>query len=404
LAEAKPETVGLSAKQLKNIDALFEQYIDKNWLPGGTVLIARKGKVAYFKAFGNRDIESKTPYQKDDIFRLASMTKSVTTVAAFMLYEKGLFRLDDPIWWYLPEWKEAKVLDTFNAADSTYTAVDTQKPITIRHLLTHSAGISYDFMDAKAGAIYAKNEATVAALAGEGMTTASMSKRLSEQPLMHQPGEKFTYGHSTDVLGHLVEVLSEQSLGDFFEEHIFKPLGMKETHFYLSKTMAARLVPVYYEIQNQGLEKHDIQTYGFPMMEKRDYYAGGAGLSSTTMDFAVFAQMLLNKGSYNGKRILGHKTVELMTETDQLKYLGIEGYGLMGTNGATFSLGFSQLTSKNIQHSSGSIGTFGWGGFFNTKYWVDPKEDMIMVAMTQIAPSYHPEFWEKLYAIIYGAL
>ena len=199
-------------------------------------------------------------------------------------------------------------------------------------------------------------------------------------------------------------VLSKQNLGDFFEEHIFQPLGMKETHFYLPKTMAARLVPVYYELQNQGLKKHDIRTYGYPMMEKRDYYTGGAGLSSTTMDYAIFAQMLLNKGSYNNKRILGHKTVELMTETDQLQYLGVEDYGLMGTNGSTFSLGFSQLTSKNLHRTSGSIGTFGWGGFFNTKYWVDSKEEMIMVAMTQIAPSYHPEFWEKLYAIIYGAL
>ncbi|MEZ4884252.1 MAG: serine hydrolase domain-containing protein [Chitinophagales bacterium] len=406
LAEAKPETVGISSKQLENIDALFQQYIDKNWLPGGTVLIARKGKVAYFKTFGNKDVDAKIPYQKDDIFRLASMTKSVTTVATFMLFEKGLFRLDDPVWWYLPEWKDAKVLDSFNEADSTYTTVEAKNPITIRHLLTHSSGISYDFISKVSGAIYAKNGATVMDLAGQGMTTASMSKRLSEQPLMHQPGEKFTYGHSTDVLGRLVEVLSGQTLGQFCSEYIFKPLSMKETHFYLPKNLSARLVPVYYEVQNKGLNKHDIRTYtyAYPMMEERDYFSGGAGLSSTTMDYAIFAQMLLNKGSYNGKHILGRKTVELMTATDQLQHLGIEDYGLMGKNGATFSLGFSMLTESSLSRTSGSVGTFGWGGIFNTKYWVDPVEDMVMVAMTQVYPSYHPEFWEKLYAIIYGAL
>ncbi len=405
LAEASPESVGLSSKQLANIDALCQEYVEKNWLPGGTILLARKGKIAYFKTFGNRDIAAKKPYQKDDIFRLASMTKSVTTVAAFMLYEKGLFRLDDPVWWYLPEWKEVQVLNTFNAADSTYTAVAPKSPLTIRHLLTHTSGISYDFMDSKASAIYTKNGATVVALAGEGMTTKSMSKKLAEQPLMHHPGEKYTYGHSTDVLGALVETLSGQTLGEFCQAHIFKPLGMNDSHFYLPKEKWERLVPVYYEIQNKGIQRHDDRTYAYPMMNRSDYFAGGAGLNSTTMDYAIFAQMLLNKGNYNGVRILGRKTVDLMTSTDQLKKLEVakKDYGFLG-DGTTFTLGFSLSTAENLSHTSGSVGVFGWGGIFNTKYWVDPQEDMTMVAMTQIYPRYHPEFWDKLYAIIYGAL
>lgn len=403
LAEAKPETVGLSFNQLQNIEALFKQYEDKNWLPGGTVLIARKGKVAYFNAFGNKDLEAKIAYKKDDIFRLASMTKSVTTVATFMLYEKGAFRLDDPVWWYLPEWKEVKVLDKFNEIDSSYTSIEAKKTITIRHLLTHTSGISYDFQSKIAAAIYAKGGATVEALAGEGMTTAKMSKRLSKQPLMHQPGEKYTYGHNTDILGQLVEVLSKQTLGEFCKEHIFEPLGMKETHFYLPKPLMSRLVPVYYEIQNKGLQRHDDATFGYPYVNRPDYFTGGGGLSGTTMDYAIFAQMLLNKGTYNGKRILGRKTVDLMTSTDQLQKLGIPKKSF-SQNGATFSLGFSLSTKDNLSHTSGSVGTFGWGGIFNTKYWVDPKEEMVMVAMTQVYPSYHPEFWEKLYAIVYGAL
>jgi len=404
LADAKPETVGLSSKQLENIDALFKYYEDKNWLPGGTVLIARKGKVAYFNAFGNKDLKAKTPFQKDDIFRLASMTKGVTTVATFILYEKGLFRLDDPVWWYLPEWKEVKVLDNFNEADSTYTTIDAKQPITIRHLLTHTSGISYDFMNKTSGAIYAKNGATVGELAGEGMTTAKMSAQLAKAPLMHKPGERYTYGHSTDILGQLVEVLSKQTLGEFCKEHIFEPLGMKETHFYLPKPLMSRLVPVYYEIQNKGFQRHDDATFGYPYMNRPDYYTGGAGLSGTTMDYAIFAQMLLNKGTYNGKHILGRKTVELMTATDQLKKLGVEEYGFLGKNGTTFTLGFSLSTKDNLAHTSGSEGVFGWGGIFNTKYWVDPVEEIVMVGMTQVYPSYHPEFWEKLYAIIYGAL
>ena len=404
LVEAKAETVGLSSKQLENIDALCKQYTDKNWLPGGTILIARKGKIAYFKSFGNKDLEAKTPFQKDDIFRLASMTKSVTTVAAFMLYEKGLFRLDDPVEWYLPEWKDPKVLDTFNEADSSYTTIEAKNPITIRHLLTHTSGISYDFMSKTSGAIYAKNKATVGELAGEGMTTAKMSERLAQVPLMHQPGEKYTYGHSTDVLGQLIEVLSEQTLGEFCREHIFEPLGMKETHFYLPKSMASRLVPVYYEIQGKGLQRHDDATFGYPYMNRPDYFTGGAGLSGTAMDYAIFAQMLLNKGSYNGKRILGRKTVELMTSTNQLQKLGIEKSAFLGNNGTTFSLGFSLSTKDNLAHTTGSVGTFGWGGIFNTKYWVDPVEEMVLVGMTQVYPSYHKEFWEKLYAVIYGAV
>lgn len=399
LTEGNSQEVGLSANHLANIDALCQEYLEKDWLPGGTILIARHGKIAYFKNWGYRDKTTKTPYEKDDIFRIASMTKGITTTAVLQLLEQGKFRLDDPVWWYLPEFKDPKVLETFNEKDTTYTTQPAERQISIRHLLTHTAGIAYTFSDPRLAAVYTKNKAAGFGLSHPTATTEEMVKALAAQPLAHHPGEKYTYGHSTDVLGYLVEVVSGQTLGAYCRDHILDPLQMEDTYFYLPEDRADRLVPVYYEDRATGIHLHDQTPFLYPLSGRDDHFAGGGGLSSTTEDYAVFCQMLLNKGVYNGQRILGRKTVDLI-QTDQLAFMGIPPSN--PRSGSSFGLGFSIQTSD--ARALGSVGTYGWGGAFNTKYWIDPQEDIVFVGMTQMLPTLHGEFWDKLYAIIYAAL
>lgn len=404
LTTGAPEDVGMSAEHLAHIEDLCKSYLDNNWLPGGTILIARHGKIIYFKEWGIRDAEAQEPYRKDDIFRIASMTKAFTTVAVLQLFEQGKFGLDDPISWYLPNFKKAQKLDTFNEKDSTYTSIPAEKAITIRHLLTHTSGIAYDFMDPRISAIFTKNGTANLGLSHETKTTKDIVDIFANQPLLHEPGTKWTYGYNKEILGYLIEVLTGQTLGEYCQEHIFKPLGMEDTGFYFPIEKAERLVPVYYDDrEKKALLQYDKDVFEYPLFERDDHFAGGGGASSTTEDYAVFCQMLLNKGTYNGNRILSPKTIELMT-SDQLEYLGIQAGRLVGEKGTSFGLGFSIRTENNRAASVGSVGTFAWGGLFNTKFWIDPVEDMVFVGMTQIFPDYHPEFWDRLYAIIYGAV
>ncbi|MEM9935580.1 MAG: serine hydrolase domain-containing protein [Bacteroidota bacterium] len=404
ITKTKAEDVGLSTSRLANIEKLFNQYIDNQWIPGGVVLVARHGKVAYLESFGHRDIENDIPYQEDDIFRIASMTKPATTVAVLMLYEKGLFNLDDPISKYIPAFDSVSVLSDFSEIDSSYAAVPANQAITIRHLLTHTSGISYDFMSPQIKAIYHKNGANGFGLSHKTATTEEMAAKFAEQPLLHHPGENWTYGHNTDILGYFVEVVSGQTLGEFLEEHVFEPLGMNDTYFYLPKEKFDRLVPIYSDWGRGSLSRvMGKDTTSYPTYGRKDYFAGGGGLSSTVKDYFIFSQMLLNQGEYNGKRILSRKTIDLLT-SDQLERMGITPGSLLGSEGFTFGLGVSVRTAKNQRHSHGSVGTFRWGGIFNTKFWIDPQEDMIMVAMAQILPLRHPDIWQKLNTIIYSSI
>jgi|GEM_PF-59509 len=401
LPEVQPQTVGLSPAHLTKIDDLCQEYLDKGWLPGGTILIARQGKVAYFKSWGYSNKDTKTPYRNDDIYRIASMTKGITTTAILQLVEQGKLRLDDPIAWYIPAFKQSKVIDTFNPKDTSFTTIAANKQISIRHLLTHTSGIPYPFSDQQLGAIYTKHKVNNFGLSHPTATTKEMVQQIAAQPLVHQPGEKYTYGHNTDVLGYLVEVITGQTLGEYCRANIFEPLQLNDTYFYLPKDRADRLIPVYNEDRKKGIVMPDQTMLNYPLLGRKDHFAGGGGLSSTAADYAVFCQMLLNGGHYNQQRILGRKTVDLI-QTDQLAYMGISPAN--PRNGSSFGLGFSLRTAKADAHSIGSEGTFGWGGAFNTKYWIDPKEEMVFVGMTQIIPTLHGEFWDKLYSIIYASL
>lgn len=396
-----PEAAGFSAERLKRIDKEMNNWVEKGWMQGGTALIIRNGKIVYYKAAGYNDLDTKTPMQKEHIFRIASQTKAITSVAIMILFEEGKLLLDDPVSKYIPAFKKQQVLDKFNAADTTYTTVPAKKEITIRELLTHTSGLGYAQIGSKeANAIYAKHNLT----AGIGVQNDKLldaMNRLAKLPLMHQPGEKWTYGLNTDLLGCLVEVISGISLDEFFRTRIFEPLGMKDTYFLVPKEKANRLVNLYREDSTGKLVKAPgnllngvTVTPAYPL-EASTYYSGGAGLSSTIYDYGIFLQMLLNNGVYNGKRILSRNAVRMMT---------MNQIGDLSRGDDKFGLGFQVVTEKGSARTPAQAGTFSWGGAFATSYWVDPKEKIVMLFYRQLQNTTKGEMVEKFRALTYQAI
>ena len=402
LTEAPPASVGMSAERLARIDNLVKEYVDKRWIAGATVLVARNGKIVYYKGLGYDDIDKKTPIKKDAICRIASQTKAITSVAVMMLYEEGKLLLNDPVSKYIPEFKNPKVLDKFNEADTTYTTVPAKREITIHDLLTHTSGIGYAQIGSKeSNAIYYK-AGVVGGIGVDKIILGDKMKILGGLPLMHQPGEKFTYGLNTDLLGYLVEVISGMSLDEFFRNRIFEPLGMKDTYFYLPKEKRSRLATLYTEDSTTKRVKKNGESYqlngtinvNYPDMDGT-YYSGGGGLSSTAYDYSIFMQMLLNGGEYNGKRILSRASVRMMT-TNQIGDLNI------GDN--KFGLGFGIATEKSVVNNPCSPGTFSWGGMFSSSYWIDPTEKIVAQFFLQQFPNSHADIEDKFKALVYQAI
>ncbi|WP_303310593.1 serine hydrolase [Hymenobacter sp. BT730] len=379
--QPKVRTLTVSPKKAAGLDNLLREYTAANRVPGAVALVAQNGKVIYRKAFGLDDLGTKTALRPDAIFRIASQTKAVTSVGVMLLYDEGKLQLDDPISKYLPAFRNPKVLATFNEKDSTYTTVPAKSEITIRQLLTHTSGISYPVIGSKeACAIYAKAHIP-SGIGTPGDTLAAAMNRLGALPLMHQPGEQFTYGLSIDVLGRLIEVLAKQPLDQFFRTRVFEPLGMRDTYFYLPAAKQARLVELYIE---DGANKTPVKmrpqngmTPDYPKAAGT-YFSGGAGLSSTIDDYAVFLQMLLNEGEYNGRRLLKPATVHLMT-TNQI--------GALDQGQNKFGLGFSITPAKWADKGGLSEGSYEWGGIFGTTYWVDPKLKIVALLYTQKFPN-----------------
>ena len=406
LTEGLPATVEISPERMKRVDQLLQSAVDKSWIPGGVFLIARKGKIVYHKSLGSKD--GKQPYQNHDIFRIASMTKAVTVVGIMQLFEQGKIGLDDPLHWYLPEYKEMVVLDTFEEADSSFTTKPAEKPITIRQLLTHTSGITYgDFNPGKIAAVYDHFDMLGVGLSHTDWTTTEFIKRLAKVPLVFEPGEKFLYGLNMDVLGKVIEIVSGQTLSQYFQEHIFDRIGMSDTHFYLPKAKYKRLVPLYTTSEEKGLvlssDDGSFEGWDYPITKDNGHYAGGGGLSSTALDYAKFIQTLLNDGRYNGNHLLSAHTIDLI-KADQLVALNRDGKGMSQTPGISFGLGFLVWLDQAEGVTVKSPGTYEWAGLFNTKYFIDPAEELVFVGMTQVLPFAHEHFWEKLYTVIYGSL
>ncbi len=396
-----PESVGMSTERLKRIDTVLNEYLQKDWIPGVVVLVARKGEIVYHQAVGKNGITSNSPMQKDDIFRIASMTKPIVSVGLMLLYEEGKFLLDEPLAKYIPEFKNPQILKIFNPQDSSYTAEPAKKQITLRHLLTHTSGISYGFMDSKqTGAIYAK--AGIPDLATMAKTTiGERMKILATLPLLHEPGDAWSYGLNTDVIGYLIEILSGEQLDVFLQKRIFDPLEMQNTRFFYDKVMEKRIVKMAYEGKDGKVNFYTNQPEAamadFPTKGAKSYFSGGSGLCSTAEDYFKFCQMILDKGKYKNKQIIAPKTLELMTK-NQIGAKTVWG------GGDKFGLGFSISTPESSTKHLGSVGRLGWGGAFNTTFWIDPEEQIVAVLMTQIYPTTHKELYEKFENLVYQAI
>jgi CubicO group peptidase (beta-lactamase class C family) len=392
LKPGTPESVGMSTERLIRLEKWLAAESEKRHIPGSMLIVARKGKIVYHGAVGYNDIDTKEKLKKDQIFRIMSMSKAITTVAVLMLYEEGYFQLDDPVSNFIPEFKNAQVLTEYHPEDTTFTAVPAQNQVTIRQLLAHTAGIKYSHpLYYKAG--IPDFFSTQAITIGETMP------KLAALPLMHEPGTKYTYGLGTDMLGYLVERVSGMRFGDYLQKKIFDPLGMGDTGFYVKKGQEARLMHQYMETDDStGVRRHSIPDEElFPISGARAYESGGAGLTSTVLDYAKFLQMLLNGGSYNNHQLIGRKTVEMMCRNQQ---------GDVVFNGGTnqFGLGLEIITEKGAAKSGGTPGSFRWGGRNGSDYVFDPKEQLLMVWTTQVVPTRHWYFTEMVRRMVYTAL
>ena len=399
LPTAAPAAEGVSAAGLARIDSLLQAYTADARVPGAIGLLVRDGKVVYRKAFGYADVAARTPLAPDAIVRIASQTKAVTSVGLMLLYDEGKFQLDDPVSRYLPAFAHPTVLASFNPADSSYTTVPARSEITIRQLLTHTSGIDYPVIGLPtARAMYAKANIPSGVGNPDG-TLAAAIDRLGKLPLLHQPGEKFTYGLSVDVVGRLVEVLSGQPLDAFLRGRLFEPLGMRDTWFYLPADRQARLVPLYTESAAHQTVPMPARVGAlrpdYPRLAGT-YFSGGSGLSSTIDDYAVFLQMLLSGGSYQGHRLLKPATVALMTQ-NQI------GAVMQGRN--KFGLGFGLITPDGAAHGPLPAGVYEWGGIFGTTYWVDPTRHLLGLLYTQKFPAgTGADLGEQYKRLVYRAL
>lgn len=378
LTESSPASVGMSSERLALIDNLLAESVKDGDIPGVVALISRNGKIVYHKSFGKADNASGRSMKNDDIFRIASQSKAITSTAVMMLWEEGKFKLDDPISKYIPEFKNARVLDTFNDSDSTYTTKSAHKKITIRHLITHTSGVGYGVIDGDARIKKIYNKAGVTDLfTTENISIEESVKILAKLPLHHNPGEKFTYSEGLDVLGYLIEVISGMPFDKYLRTRIFDPLGMDDTWFYLPKSKHNRLVTVQ-EQKDGKWSKLPVTFYDtdYPIKGAKKFFSGGAGLSSTAKDYATFLQMYLNNGELNGIRILSRTTVQII--------MGNQIGDIWGDRGKYYGLAFG-VVDENGQNKGGigSKGTFDWGGYFNTQYFADPKEKIIGVLMKQ---------------------
>lgn len=413
----EPESVGLSSSRLNHIDNLINSHIEEKKIAGAVVLVARHGEIAYFKASGMADIDK--PMKRDTIFRIVSMTKPLTSTAIMLLYEEGKLLLSDPVSKYIPEFQNQKVLKALpDGSKFEYKLIPPKREVTIRDLLSHSSGILYLF---PTNWSKEKERILVTNLYKEAGITdgfcrpdeeiGDMVKRLARLPLYAHPGEVWDYGLSSDVLGYLVEVVSGMKFDKFMSERIFKPLGMKDSHFYIPKEKLSRLSAVWKSDWNGDLVRADDK----PIIDgdlalcpsdayatSGKYLAGGASVLSTVEDYFKFSQMLLNSGEFNGVRLLSRKSVELMSATN---HIGDFDATFLHDHGWKFGLGFAIQQDRSHDVDSGSKGVFEWAGIYSTRFSIDPKEDKITIFMSQTNPfSHHFNLWDRLLVLSASAI
>ena len=399
LPTAKPESVGLSSERLERITAAVQHDIDDKRIAGAVTLVVRRGKIAYFKSQGMMDREAGKAMPTDAMFRICSMTKPITSVAAMMLYEEGKFLLDDPVSKYLPEFKSPRVL--VKPAKGEPYMIPAKDEITVRDLLRHTSGLTYNWNE-DLGPLYEKANVASGLLQYDG-TIGDSVKKLAAVPLLFNPGDRFEYSLGLDVLGRLIEVVSGKPLDEFFRARIFEPLGMKDTYFYPPDNKVGRLATAYTYYPEKGLDRFPdtpiregsfVYSADYPERGPKKLFSGGAGLVSTAMDYARFSQMMLDEGKVGNTRLLSRKSVELMTH-DQLGKIGPD---------QAFGLGFGIDGIKTPLKELGTPGSYDWGGFFYTAFSIDPKEQMIVVFMAQLHPTGGLTLDRQVHELAYQAI
>ena len=378
LPTAIPEDVGVSTKRLKRIRSFLQGYYNSGEVSGFLTVVARRGKIVHFETIGMRDVENNKPVEPDTIFRIYSMSKPITSVAVMMLYEEGHFQLTTPVSQFIPEFENMKVYNK----DQT-EILDAKRKITIKHLLMHTAGLTYGWGNKPVDERYKE-----AKIFERGTTLADMVKKLGDIPLVHEPGDRWTYGVSTDVLGYLVEVVSGMSFEEFLQTRLFGPLGMADTAFSVPPEKVNRFAALYRHNRREGEKKRVGEDAPLANDEVSFFPSGGGGLVSTAADYMRFSQMLLNGGELDGVRILGKKTVELM------RYPHHDDW---------FGLGFAVVTDKEPPNILESVGNFSWGGAAATTFWIDPQEELVGLLMTQLLNNPYP-FQRQFKILTYQAL
>ena len=387
LPHATPEDIGLSTAGLARLGRVMQNEVQRGRVPGAVALVARRGQLAYHESFGQRDPASGAPMARDSIFRIYSMTKPIVSAAAMMLWEEGRFLLNDPVSKFLPELGDVKVAV---AQGADLKQVDAERAITIQDLLRHTSGLTYEFRGN--GPVHKMYNA--ARIYSRDQSNADQVTALSKLPLLHQPGTKWEYSRSTDVVGRLVEVLSGMSLGQFLQQQLFTPLGMVDTAFHVPVPQQARLAEAFAKDPDTGTGVQLVNVKSPPKFE-----SGGGGLASTAADYARFLQMMLNRGRLDGVRYLSRKTIELMTAD----HLGpITGAPDLLLPGYGFGLGFAIRLQPGIAHVPGSVGQYFWGGLAGTTFWVDPAEQLIAIMMIQ-APGQRDYFRTLFRDLVYAA-
>lgn len=393
---ASAQAAGFSATRLKKVDSFLQAAVDKGLAPNAVTFVARKGQIVHYKAFGYSNRERRTALKKDDIFRLASQTKLITTIALMMLYEEGRFFLDDPLSKYIPEFKDARVMVSFDRRKGTYETRPAATPPTIRQLLSHTTGIPYDH----------PLDSLLFGRAPSGLPTPengsldTLVKQLARRPLLHDPGTQFTYGFNSDIAGRLVEILSGQTLADFFRHRIFQPLGIQDTWFYLPPAKANRLVELYAlpALDSPLAVSSRNSDRVFALNTSQTLYMGGSGLTGPIEDYAKICQLVLNGGEFNGVRLLSRKTVDLMMR-NQI------GNAFVWDRNDKFGLGLQIITPDSHYGDQASPGSLTWGGAYCSEYTIDPKEDLILLVYTNAMPyAYYGEFVRKFRILVYQAM
>ena len=395
-----PEQVGVSSERLRRIDKLVRNYVDDKRLAGAVTLLARRGEVFHFKKFGALDIGAGLPMERDAIFRIYSMTKPITSVAVMMLCEDGHFELDDPVAGFIPELSK---LEVYTGEDeSGIHLVEQERPISIRHLLTHTSGLGYPLLQPSPfNEMY--EEADL--LRPDG-TLKEMVEKLGRLPLSCQPGTDWKYSIATDVLGYLVEVVSGRPFNQFLQQMIFDPLGMVDTGFHVPVGKIDRLASVYHTSEGNGIEAMDTPEI-MEYQRVRSFCSGGGGLVSTAPDYLRFCQMLLNGGELEGARLLGRNTVELMTVNQlpaELLPFALTQELADYSQGCGFGLGLRIVDDVAEYGVPGSPGMYSWPGAANTSFWIDPQEDLIAIFMTQFLPFRYYPVVEEFQTLTYQSL